>query len=70
MEIPHPQSVVCFFWNSPLKKEHEISGSSSDQKQIMWNFHGSWFLVLEFPSGATQFCGISKGEALFSPEFP
>ena len=24
-----------------------------------WNFHGSWFLNLEFPMGVTQFCRIS-----------
>ena len=24
------------------------------------NFHGSWFLTLEFPRGLTQFCRISR----------
>ena len=40
------------------------------QKNDMWNFQGSWFLVLEFPSDLTQFCEISVGGALFSLEFP
>ena len=31
-------------------------------KKIMWNFHRSWFFFLKFPRGATQLCGISKGE--------
>ena len=35
--------------------------SSSDQEKIMWNFQGSWFLVLEFPRDVTQFCTISIG---------
>ena len=40
-----------------LKKEHaEIprggkGGGGGDQKKIMWNFHGSWLLELEFPRG-------------------
>ena len=30
----------------------------------MWNFHGSWFLTLEFSrgTGVTQLCRISMGE--------
>ena len=24
----------------------------------MWNFHGSWFLTLEFPMGVTQICRL------------
>ena len=36
----------------------------------MWNFHGSSFLALELPRGVTQFCRISRGEALFSLKFP
>ena len=45
-----------------LKKEHvEIPGvnekrrgiSSGVQEKIMWNFHRSWFLTLEFPRGVT-----------------
>ena len=50
------------------KKEVEFSGG--DQEKIMWNFHGSWFLTLEIPKGATQFCGIFRGEALFFLEYP
>ena len=26
-------------------------------------------MALEFPKGVAKFCGISKDEALFSPEF-
>ena len=55
-----------------LKKTVEVPGvnqkrseiSSGVQKEIMWNFHGSWFLILEFPKSATQFCRTSKGEVL------
>ena len=35
--------------------------SKDDQEIIKWNFHGSWFLVLEIPMGLTQFCRISRG---------
>ena len=36
----------------------------------MWNFHGSWFSALEIPAkSATQFCGISRGEASCCMEF-
>ena len=44
--------------------------SGGDQEKIMWNFHGSWFLALEFPSGVSKSCEISRFEALFCPEFP
>ena len=44
--------------------------SRSDQEKIIWNFHGSWFLTLEFPRCVAPLSGISRGEALFSPEFP
>ena len=27
----------------------------------MWNFQRSWFYVLKFPRGVTQFCGVSRG---------
>ena len=30
---------------------------------------GFW-MALEFPRDVAKFLGISKGEALFSPEFP
>ena len=43
--------------------------SKGDQEKIIWNFHGSWFLVSEIPIRVTQFCGISRGEDLFSLEF-
>ena len=49
------------------KKKWNFRG---DQEKIVWNFHGSWFLVLETPMGVTQFCGIFRGEALFSLVFP
>ena len=35
--------------------------SKGDQEKIMWNFHGSLFLALEFLRDLTQFCGISQG---------
>ena len=46
--------------------------SEGDQEKTMWNFQGqrSWLLTMEFPKCVTQFPGISKGEALFCPEFP
>ena len=34
-----------------------------------WNFHGSWFLTLEFPKSVTQFCKVSGLKSLFSLEF-
>ena len=40
------------------------------QEKLMWNFHGSWFLTLEFPRGVTQTCKISSGKISFSLEFP
>ena len=60
-----------------LKKEHvEIPGVNEKQveflwviKKTLWYFHRPWFLALEFPRGVTQFCGISRREALFSLEF-
>ena len=39
------------------------------REKPMWNFHGSWFSTLEFPSDLTQFSRTSMGESLFSPEF-
>ena len=40
----------------------------------MWKFPGSIKKEVEFPwvvvpRGVTQFCGIPRGESLFSPEF-
>ena len=44
--------------------------SRSDWEKTMWNFHGSWFSALEIPAkSATQFCGISRGEASCCMEF-
>ena len=48
------------------------SGISEDyQEKIMRNFHGSWFLALEFPNGVehnfVEFPGVC--ETLFCPEF-
>ena len=37
---------------------------------IIWSFQGSWrFLAFKFPRDLTQFCGISRGGALFCLEF-
>ena len=63
-----------------LRIGHEISrgieerscGNSWGQLKKKWNFqgkgnfHGSWFLTLEFPRGVKEFCKISsKGEACY-----
>ena len=49
----------------------EVCGiSRGDQEKIMWNFQGSWFLVLKFSRDVTQFCTISRAGALFCLEFP
>ena len=32
-------------------------------EKLMWNFHGSWFLTLQFPKGVTQFCKIASGDS-------
>ena len=57
-----------------LKKKHmEIpgvnykrSGNSRDvQEKLMWNFHESRFLTLEFRRGVTQICRISRGKSFF-----
>ena len=54
-------------WNfQGLIKKSGIS--RVDQEKTTRNFQGSWFLILEFPR--TQFCGTSRGEAMFCPEFP
>ena len=44
--------------------------SRGDVEKIIWNFQGSWFLVLEFPRDVTQFFTISRGGALICLEFP
>ena len=36
--------------------------SRGDQEKIMWNFQGSWFLVLEFPRDGMHFFTISRGK--------
>ena len=42
------------------------NGKKGVQEKPMCNFHGSWFLTLEFPRGVKQFCKISsRGEACF-----
>ena len=56
-------------WTQSFFKAKKLI-SMTDQEKIMGNFHGSWFLALEFPSGLTHFCGISKGEAKFCLKFP
>ena len=44
---------------------------SVQKKWCGMNFHdGSWFFALENLMGATQFCGISRGEVSFRLEFP
>ena len=51
-----------------IKKEVEFP--SMINKKILWNFHESWFLVLEIPTGVILFGVISRGEASFCLEFP
>ena len=55
-------------WNFQGLKQSGIS--KGVQEKIMKNFQWSWFLALGFPRDVTQFCGISKGGALFSLKFP
>ena len=45
-------------------------GISWGQRNSMWNFQGSLFLVLKFPRDLTQFCGIFRGWALLCLDFP
>ena len=48
-----------------LQESTKKSGTSrGDGEKIMWNFHGSWFSTLEFPSDVTQFCRFSSGESI------
>ena len=49
------------------EKQHIIS--SGDREKTMWNFQESWFQALKFPRGVKQFCGVSRGKALFCLEF-
>ena len=73
---PHGGLRTWNFWGS-LRKNVEIPGvdqkrsgnSRGIQEKLMWNFHGSWFLTLEFPRAATQICRISRGKSFFSLEF-
>ena len=57
---------ACGNSRSQLKKSGISKGG---QEKFVRNFHGPWFLILEFPSGVTQFCRIYRGESLFSPGF-
>ena len=43
--------------------------SWGDHEKIVWNFDGFCFLALEIPGSVTQFCEISRGEALFFPKY-
>ena len=45
-----------------LKKKVEFPWVLVKEKHLQ-NFHGSWFLTLEFPKGVTQFFRISRGES-------
>ena len=51
-------------------KKKELEFPSMINKKILWNFHESWFLVLEIPTGVILFGVISRGEASFCLEFP
>ena len=52
------------YWKKSMRK---FQGSVKIEMEFQsvftknsWNFHGSWFLTLEFPRGVTQYCRISK----------
>ena len=57
-------------WENSRDQLKRSGNSGGDQEKIMWNFHGSWFLALEFPSGVSKSCEIFRFEALFCQEFP
>ena len=53
-----------------LKKSGVSRGVvSSVQEKLIWNFHRSKFLILEFPRDITQYSRISRSEILFSDGF-
>ena len=56
---------TCGYSRSQLKRG-EISRGV--EEKLKWNFHGSWFLALEFQRGVIQFCSIFRGESFFSLE--
>ena len=59
------EELACGNSRGQLKKKWNFQGKSVQEKP-MWNFHGSWFLTLEFPRGVKQFWKISsKVEACF-----
>ena len=59
------EEFACGNSRGQLKKKWNFQGKGVQEKP-MWNFHGSWFLTLEFPRGVKQFWKISsKGEACF-----
>ena len=68
MEFP---GVLKKFHGKIPRFNWKRSGISRDvAEKFMWNFHGYWFLNLEFWKDVTQFCRISRGESLFSLKFP
>ena len=78
-ENPHREGFESMKFQGVLKKYNvEIPGfnwkrigiSRGDQEKFMLSFCGSWCLVLEFQQSVTQFYRMSKGKALFCPEFP
>ena len=49
-------------------KQHGISTGVNKKKS--WNFQGFWSVLgIKISEGVTQFCGVSRGEALFCLEF-
>ena len=52
----------------PIKNNVEFP--RDDQEKMTQNFQGSQFQALKFMRGVTEFCGDSKGKALFCLEFP
>ena len=65
---------MTMHWAIPEKKQtgggKQCGFSRDDQEKLMWNFQGSCFQGFKFMRSETQFCGVSRGEALFCLQFP
>ena len=66
-----PQKIQTGGWGHEISKgiekntmwKFQVSQKRSkihrgDWEEIMWNFCGSWFLLLEISKVVTKFCGI------------
>ena len=52
------------------QKENNVEYPGVIKKKSCGIFRESWFLALKILRGITQFCGVSRGEALFCLQFP